>query len=77
LDPKWEPLRELFYRQDAQIRGSSCASGFKGSSYNIKWRLVSTWLNGYTVMSERFFDKWLVALLEMLARLLLKHPKWG
>jgi hypothetical protein len=31
-----EPLRELYYRQDAQIRGGSNASGFKGSSYNIK-----------------------------------------
>jgi hypothetical protein len=38
------------YEQDAQIRGSSNASGFKGSSYNIKWGLVITWLNGYTVI---------------------------
>ena len=77
LDPKWEPLRKLFYEQDAQIRGGSNASGFMGSSYNIKWGLVNTWLNGYTVMGDRVFDKWLVALLDMLAKLLAKHPKWG
>ena len=75
--PKWEPLRKLFYEQDAQIRGGPNASGFMGSSYNIKWGLVNTWLNGYTVMGDRVFDKWLVALLDMLARLLAKHPKWG
>jgi hypothetical protein len=61
----------------AQIRGSSNASGFKGSSYNIKWGLVNTWINGYTVMGDRVFDNWLVAFLQMLARLLAKHPKWG
>ena len=74
--PKWEPLRELFYRQDAQIRGSFSAS-FIGSSYNMKWRLVNTWLNGYTEMSDGVFDRWFVVFLNMLAKLLAKHPKWG
>ena len=74
---KWEPQRELFYRQDAQVRGNSSASSFKESSYNIKWRLVNTWLNGYTEMSDGVFDRWLVVFLNMLAKLLAKHPKWG
>jgi hypothetical protein len=74
---KWEPQRKLFYEQDAVIRGSSSASSFKESSYNIKWRLVNTWLNGYTEMSDGVFDRWLVVFLNMLAKLLAKHPKWG
>ena len=75
--PKWEPLRELYYRQDAEIRGKASATSFQGLGYETKWKNVNKWLNGFTPMADKTFDQWLAAFWDMLARLLLAHPRWG
>ena len=75
--PKWEPLRELFYQHDVQIRGKASAEYFKELTYATKWTTVNKWLNGFTPMADKTFDRWLTAFWEMLARLLFKHPRWG
>ena len=38
---------------------------------------VNKWLNGFTPMADKTFDQWLATFWDMLARILLKHPRWG
>ena len=75
--PTWEPLRELFYQQDVQVRGKAGAKYFKDLTYATKWTTVNKWLNGFTAMADKKFDKWLAAFWDMLAALLFKHLRWG
>jgi hypothetical protein len=75
--PTWEPMRELFYRQDVDIRGSHNAKTFKAYTYEIKWETVNQWLNGFTLMDDTKFRRWFVVFEKMVARILLKHPRWG
>jgi hypothetical protein len=35
------------------------------------------WLNGLSPWVGEDFDKWFVAFLDMLARILIAHPTWG
>ena len=46
-------------------------------AYEKKWTEVNQWLNGFTPMADKTFDQWLAAFWKMLARILLKHPRWG